>query len=643
MDIAITQENLVLKIQTALGENTLLVHKLTGNETIFSPFEFVLDLYSSSTSLDFSQLLGTEVVVSLESLDDQESPSQLRYFCGIVGKIEQNQTITDDDDDLTSYKAFIYPSLWLLKFTQDCRIFQNKKTIDIITTILNENGVTKVDNLVSSCGQNVREYCVQYDESCFDFISRLMEEEGIFYFFTHSASGHKLVLADDNSSFKPLPKATISLNSNQVGPRYLNTIYQFTMQQQIVVGSFQMVDYNYLTPLTSLQPSVSGTGTGGRVYEYPGRFKTLSVGESLSTLRIQALEWPNQLCHGNSTVYAFSAGQQFTLEDHPRDNFNDDYILYRVSHQIVQNYNKSASFEEKETLENLTPVYTNEFSAFPETTPFRPLRKTFKPRIHSNQTAVVTGPAGEEVYCDKYGRIKVKFFWDLSSTTEDKTSCWIRVAQNWAGTNWGGLVTPRIGMEVVVTYIDGDPDRPLVIGCVYNADHTAPDYTTSSPTKSTFKSNTSKGGGGFNEIRFEDAKGSEEIYMQAQKDWNNLIKDSRTEHIIKGDDTLTMDKGDKTEIQNGSGTVHSLQIKDGDNEIKIKKGNYSLTLKKGDSSTTLNMGDCSFSLKLGDFSCSLDMGDYSIKLSNGNLKIKVNGKINIKSTDDISIESDKNR
>ena len=593
----IDQSHLCLKIQTSLGKNTLIIDKLTGYEQLSSPFEFELELHSASSTLDLTKLLGTEVAVSLESYNDHLQPKNLRYFCGIVGRAQQKQTITTEQgENLTIYQAYIYPKFWLLKFTKDYRIFPNKKTIDIIIAVLKENGITEVENLVTTCGQTIREYCVQYGESCFDFVCRLLEEEGIFYFFKHTAQGHKMVLMDDSGSAKPVIGKSISLNANQTDQVSLNTIVQFNLQQQVVTKNFQTVDYNYLTPLTTLQPKVSGTGKSGRVYEYPGRFDKLERGEDLADIRLQALEWPSQLCHGSSTVYQFSAGKKFELADHPRADFNAEYVLYRVSHTIDQNHSPDSN----------TVVYKNDFQAFPSDISFRPPYNAPKPRIYSNQTAIVTGPKGEEVFCDKYGRIKVKFHWDLYGKKDETSSCWIRVAQNWAGTNWGGLVTPRIGMEVVITYIDGDPDRPLAIGCVYNADHTPPNYVTASPTKSTFKTNTSKKGGGFNELRFEDEKGKEEIYIHAQKDWNNEIVHSRTEDIFKGNDTLTIHKGDKTEIQNGKGTTHLLQIKDGDNVIKITKGNYQLTLEKG------------------------------------NITIKVTGKVNITSTDDISLKSDKN-
>ncbi|RZI46936.1 type VI secretion system tip protein TssI/VgrG [Candidatus Finniella inopinata] len=586
-----------LKIKTSLGEDTLKIDRLTGYEELSSPFEFELGFHSSSSTLDLASLLGTEVTVSFESYTSLLQAASPRHFCGIVGKVQQKKTIsTEQGENITFYEASIYPKFWLLKFTKDYRIFPNKSAIDTILKVLKENGITEVENLVTTCGQTIRDYCVQYGESCFDFVCRLMEEEGIFYFFKHTEEGHIMVLTDDSSSSKPVEEEAISLNANQTDQAALNTILHFNLYHQVTTKDFQTVDYNYLTPLTALQPKVSGVGKSGRVYEYPGRFEKLDQGETLADMRLQALEWSSQLCQGSSTAGAFSAGKKFELSDHPRADFNKEYVLYKVVHTINQGH----------TPESKSVVYKNDFQAFPGEISFRPPSKTPKPRIFSNQTAIVTGPAGEEVFCDQYGRIKVQFHWDLYGKKNEESSCWIRVAQNWAGTNWGGLVTPRIGMEVVVTFIDGDPDRPLVIGCVYNADHMPPDYVTESPTKSTFKSNSSKKGGGFNELRFEDEKGSEEIYMHAQKDWNNEIVHSRTEDIFKGDDTLTIHKGNKSEIQKGQGTTHLLDITDGDDVIKITKGNYELTLE------------------------------------NGNITINVTGKVDIISTDDISFKSAKN-
>jgi len=285
------------------------------------------------------------------------------------------------------------------------------------------------------------------------------------------------------------------------------------------------------------------------------------------------------------------------MKEHPRKSLNDEYVVYRVRHKIAQTQLKNDSGEAA-----YDRTYENNFWAYPSKEKCKPELTQNKPRIHSLQTATVTGPEGEEIYSDKYGRVKVKFHWDSRGEEDDKSSCWIRVAQNWAGSSWGGLVLPRVGMEVVVSFMDGDPDRPLIMGCVYNGDNMPP-YEATENTKSTFMTNSSKDGAGYNELCFEDKKDSEKIYMHAQKDMNVVIENERTEEIVEGDDTLTITAGSKTISLDGKGTSYLVEIKDGDKDLEIKKGNHTITLSKGD------------------------------------LTIDVTGKIDIKATDNITIES----
>ncbi|MBY0462959.1 MAG: type VI secretion system tip protein VgrG, partial [Alphaproteobacteria bacterium] len=612
VDVVLEQSALSLKIKTPLGDDAVILDRLEGFEGLSMPFEFVLQLHSSKQDIDFGSLLGKEIIASLSTQHN------IRYFSGIAGKVEQLQTIGDQQGNFKAYyQIAIYPKFWITKFTGDHRIFQNMSAISIITSVLAENGVIEIDNKVSSCGQGVREFCVQYGESAFDFVSRLMEEEGIFYFFTHSKHGHKMVLADGNESAKPLPKG-IDLSLSQTNQLYLDKIIQFNYQKQIVTKKFKTVDYNYLTPGTQLLPQAPGDGLGGTVYEFPGQFGDMGSGESLANYRIQEQEWAQTLANGKGTVVDFSAGKTFNLQKHPRDDFNQEYMLYRVKHLIYQKtLSEDISNEEHnaKSTPSLARIYENEFLAFPMTTPFRAPRITKKKRIYSNQTAIVTGPGGEEVFCDKLGRIKIHFHWDIRNGLNENSSCWVRVAQNWAGGGWGGLVTPRIGMEVVVTFIEGDPDRPLVIGCVYNGKNTPPGYTTSSPTKSTFKTNSSKHASGFNELRFEDKAGSEEIYTHAEKDVVTVIENSRDEKINKSNDTLLIKKGSKYVTLSGGGTTHSLHIDNGDKKIKIVKGNYSVQITSG---------------------------NYSITLDKGDMKIKVNGDIKVESTKNITFKALKN-
>jgi len=377
--------------------------------------------------------------------------------------------------------------------------------------------------------------------------------------------------------------------------------------------------------------TVSGTGAGGKVYDYPGLFTKSADGDSLATLRIQALEWNKTTFHGTSTAIELTAGYKFTVSNHALSSINTTYVAYRVEHTINQIGTGLDSDDSDAPL-----LYENRFVAFDSKVVFSPPIVTPKPRIYSTQTAIVTGKAGEEIWTDKYGRVTVQFHWDRLGKSDEKSSCMVRVAQTWAMSGWGSLFTPRVGQEVVVTFLDGDPDRPLITGCVYNCDHLPP-YLPATPTKSTIFSNTSKGGSGSNEIRFEDLKGSEEVYIHAQKDMNR---------IVINDDTLTINEGSRTIKLSASGKAtpsHSLTVVKGDDTIHLQKGNLTITLDEGDESHTLTKGDLKITLSKGDETHTVTgdvkftvTGDITLKAT-GDITLDAGGKVNIKSGDSMTL------
>jgi type VI secretion system secreted protein VgrG len=663
-----TQKKLDIKITTPLSGDPFVFDRLSGFEQISMPFCFSLSLHSQSTNLDLSKLVGGDVKVTFKYGDST------RYFCGIAGEVEQGRTTSEDKGLQTVYYLKVYPKFWLLKFSKNYKIFQNQSALDIIKAVLQENGVTDLEDKTSGCGTAVREYCVQYGESNFDFVCRLMEEEGIFYYFTHSQQTHTMILADDSTTAESLQTDSFPLTTSQRIQPDLNYVHQFNLQEQVVVKKFSADDFNFETPKNQLYTKAAGVGKGGHFYDYPGRFMSTGDGETIVNSRLHEQEWMKKTVFGRSTAPAFTQMKTFSLSGHPRDDANQTYLLYRVDHWLKQD----AAPGKSGTLEEL--IYENEFKAFPSDVVFRPPLITKKNRIYSTQTAIVTGKSGEEIWCDQYGRIKVKFHWDQSGTENEDTSCWIRVAQMWSSSGWGTLFTPRIGMEVVVTFLEGDPDRPLITGCVYNGDNIPP-YAQDEPTKSTIRSNTSKGGKGFNEIRFEDKKDSEEIFIHAQKDMNTIVIDSRTLEIKTGDDTTTIVEGDRTVtlsgkkgdrpqrgndtlvLTKGSRTVKiegkgsdpgndSLEIGKGDQTILLKKGNQDITLKKGDRSLTLKKGNETITVK-GERSVTVKNAethvdkasfthkvkeDYELTIK-GSLTIKVQGAIVIKSQDAVTIKS----
>lgn len=598
------QQDHSLKIILKGGTDDLwVVKRLNGQEEISQPYCYVVDLQSQQLDIAIKDYVGTKIAVEFNSGD------QLRYFSGIVGEIEQGLTINDDDRPTAQYRLKIYPSLWLLKFTQDCQIFQNHSAIQIIKQVLEDNGVERISDKTATCGQTVREYCVQYRESSFNFISRLMEEEGIFYYFEHNEDGETLVLTDDSLSAPTATAESLTMVKGFAQEPNFNQIISLTIAHQVVANGFSQADYNFETASVKLFSIASGQGQGGMIYNYPGIYKISDDGDALATNRVQELEWFKETVRGESTCSLFAPMYAMAVTGHPRAEANNTYVLYKVHHDI----NLMVSPNQF--------IYKNYYEAFPADVPFRPKCETVKPIIASTQTAIVTGKEDEEIWCDEYGRIKVKFHWDQSDVTDEKSSCWIRVAQLWASSGWGGLWTPRVGMEVVVTFLEGDPDRPLITGCVYNSDNMPP-YASDQPTKSTIRSNTTKESTGFNEIRFEDLKDSEEIFIHAQKDHNTVVEDNRTLKINDGDDTSDIMAGDR---------IVTLHAEDRD-EKPPNRGNDTLTLTKGSRRIYLNaegeeQGDHLLELTKGDATLHITKGNHVINLDEGDQNMTVVGNV----------------
>ncbi|MES2252946.1 MAG: type VI secretion system tip protein TssI/VgrG [Pseudomonadota bacterium] len=593
MNEILSSNDVSLSFSCVLGRDSLIIDSMDGNEGISIPYIFTIVVHSLNKEVDCNKLLGTEATAAL-TLD-----GKTRYFSGIIGSIEQMETREGIDGILyVFYEVQLRPKLWLLTFTQDYRIFQNQSVIDIITLVLQENGVTQIDNRASVIGVETRDYCVQYAESGFDFVSRLMEEEGIAYTFMHKEGQHTLILMDSNGdgeqAYKTLPMSKSMLDDKPS----MNQITFLRRQHTVVASQYKASDYNYMMPSMPLRSSIHGDGIGGTIYEYPAHFKDLKAGESLTSLRINEIEWPKNTVSCKSTAPLLIPASAFNLTLHPSEEINCSYFVYKIIHQItrlpvydlpkenqVGNQHQQGRLyfsQNPRTTPLFLTLYDNSFEAIPNSAPFIPIRTTKKPKIHSNQTAVVVGPPGEEVYCDNLGRIKVQFHWDTRGTFDTNSSCWIRVAQNWAGSGWGGLVIPRVGMEVIVTFIDGNPDRPLVTGCVYNADNNPPNSVVNNPTQSTFKTNSTRKNKCYNELSIDDASGAEKISINAAKDMDTTIG-----------------------------------------------GDYALTLTSGNVSTTLAAGNINTTLTQGNKILTLTAGNYAIHLQHGGITIEATGDVSI--------------
>jgi len=605
MSASYVQDSLKLKVSTPLGPNKLLLRSLHGEDLLSGLFQFTLEMVSEDNALDFQAVVGKSVTATLSTSDNTE-----HHFNGIVGRFAQEDT----NARLTTYYAEIHPWLWLLTKTSDCRIFQNQTVPQIVKAIFSDLGFTDFkDDLKKS--YDAREYCVQYNESAFNFVSRLLEEEGIFYFFEHTEDKHTLVLGDDLDAHKTCPgleQRSVRFKQSLVDHTQDLAITRCAIEEQVVTGTYANDDFNFETPSTDLITETKGAGAKYRIYEYPGGFLKKADGEKLGNLRLEALEQPKQLIRGQGFVRAFVSGHKFELKDHYRKDVNKTYVLRRVSHAATQ--------------EN----YTNSFEAFPSDLPFRPPLVTGKPIISGTQTAIVVGKSGEEIWTDKYGRVKVQFHWDQKGKNDETSSCWIRVDYGWAGKQWGGIFLPRIGQEVIVSYLEGDPDRPLVTGAVYNAEQTVPYKLPDDQTKSTVKTNTSKGGNGFNEIRFEDKKDAEELFFHAQKDHNIVVEHDRTKKVLNSE-TNTIKQDRSTTIEEGNDTY---VVAKGNREFQVKTGNETYAVK-GTRELTVT-GDETHTDK-ANFTHKVT-GNYELKVT-GNLTIDVTGSVTIKSAQGMTHET----
>jgi type VI secretion system secreted protein VgrG len=526
-------------VETPLGKDVLLLHSFSGAESMSRLFIYNLTMLSENPSIPFASIVGQRVTVTLKG------PQGVRYINGFVSRFAQS----GNDARFTYYRAEIVPWLWFLTRHADCRIFQTKSATDIIKTIFTDRGFNDFEDRTEGTVPT-REYCVQYRETDFNFVSRLMEQYGVFYFFEHTDTKHTLVLANSSQVHRPCPaQSTVSFRDAGSGglPEDEDVITGWQFEQEVRPGKYALTDYNFETPSTSLLSNVSTSGemaqnTRYEVFDYPGIYSNTSEGDQIVKLRMEEEEALVSVVAGNGTCRSFLPGFRFTLNDHYRRDMNKPYILSEVRH--------SASVGDSYVSGDDSAVsYSNHFTGIPADVTFRPQRLTPQPVVQGPQTAVVVGPSGSEIYVDNYGRVKVQFFWDREGKHDDQSSCWIRVSQSWAGKQWGFIAIPRVGQEVIVDFLEGDPDRPIITGRVYNADQMPPYTLPDNHTQTGIKTRSSQGGSSsnFNELRFEDKMGEEEFYAHAEKDLTTEIEHDEKRSVgndrsstIQHDDTLTV-------------------------------------------------------------------------------------------------------
>jgi len=552
--MAFTQSSRILGIDTPLGSDVLLLHTLSGHEAISKLFHFSVELLSENHSISFQDIVGKQVTLSVHL-----SGTDKRFWNGFVSRF----ATVGGDNRFSYYQAEIVPWLWFLTRTADCQIFQQKTVPEIIKKVFQDHGFQDFQDRTQATYPQ-REYVVQYRETAFNFVSRLMEEYGIFYFFEHDQNSHTLIFADKPQVHKNCPvQHKVRFNYTPGGTFQKEDIVQsWGAEQELRPGKYALNDYNFQTPSTSLMANVQtvdkiGGNTNYEIYDYPGIYTKKSDGDDLTKVRMEEEEAVHYLLTGSGNCRSFASGYKFHLDDHPRRDQNGDYLLTEVTHSASVGDSYSGSGGDSEE------TYGNHFACIAVSVPFRPQRLTPKPVVQGLQTAVVVGPSGEEIYTDKYGRVKVQFFWDRLGKKDDKSSCWVRVSQPWAGKNWGSINIPRIGQEVIVEFEEGDPDRPVVTGRVYNAQQMPPYTLPDNQTRTTFMTRSTKQGSSsnYNELRFEDKKGSEQIFLHAEKDMDVRVKNDSREYVAN--DRSLMVNGNQKEKVKGE---QDIQISGDQNE-----------------------------------------------------------------------------
>jgi type VI secretion system secreted protein VgrG len=537
------QSKRFLQITTGLGENEVVLTGFRGQEQISRLFRFELDLLSDNKAVSPKDVVGKPVTFSCEYEKDKR-----RYFNGIVSRFSVGNL---GINKRRSYRAEVVPSFWLFQKRSDCRIFQQMSVMQILDKVL--SGIQPEFNVTGP--HPIRDYCVQYRETDFNFASRLMEEEGIYYYFRHEDGKHTMVISDNAEAYGKVLGNSIDYPEFTGRAEVKNTFSSWEHVHEFRTGKWAQRDYNFETPSQTLDTNSQARApfTGAEsfeYYDYPGLYLKTGDGKPLTDTRMGEEEFDIDVVQASSNCSTLSAGLKLTVGKHQIAEENGKVYIVSVIHHIA---NEPLAYET-----GVAPSvdYTNSFTCLPDNMVVRPDRITPKPVIQGLQTAVVTGPQGEEIHCDKYGRVKVQFFWDRLGKKDENTSCWIRTTHNVAGKHWGFKAIPRIGQEVVVNFLEGDPDRPIILGGIYNAEqmpHYDLDKDDDNRTKTYIKTNSTKGGAGFNELMFDDLAGKERLYMHGQNSMDVVVNgDSRekiggSRHQIIGQEKDGQKSGDQKE------------------------------------------------------------------------------------------------
>jgi type VI secretion system secreted protein VgrG len=615
MDAELDQAKRIAAFKTPLGDNVLVLESFDASEGLSELFEFRVEALSKEGDIDFDRILGSVCSVTLNLGQTGE-----RSFSGIAVEAQAMGM----RGDLYKYSFHLRPSLWLLTRTTNCFIWHDKTAMDIVQEVLRKREID-FRNAASSNGPKL-EYCVQYRETDFNLVSRLLESHGVYYYFEHTKNVHQLVLADSASSHKPLPTGgTIDYEAKRSGALHFEKrrIQSLSSGRRFRTGKVTLRDYNFKKPKADMTGDANGNEKYAKAqmeyYDYPGKYEERDDGKNYAKFRLEAEQAQDHRRFAMGDAPDLFPGGLVTLQKYPNEAENKEYLIARCLHHFSMEAYRSKS--ERDAAE-LRP-YSGEYELHPNDRQYRALMITPKPVIHGPQTARVVARKGSDseeidVDDDGYGRIRVCFYWDR----EDARSCWVRVAQMWAGAKWGGQFIPRIGMEVVVEFLEGDPDRPLVVGAVYNGDNGYPYETPSNKTQSGVKTNSSKGGGGYNELMFEDKKSSETIRLHAQKDLDSTILHAETRMI-----------GERFETPVGQSS-RTTTLKMGDDELNIQRGTRKTTIAMEDNLTVGTNRSASIGA-----TCSTRVGANQSTQVGGAISIEAGAEITIQAGAAITIQA----
>jgi type VI secretion system secreted protein VgrG len=589
-----TQEDRPIRITTSLGSDALLLESMVADEFVSQPFQIRCQVLAENLLPD---LVGEVASVHLEVPD-----AKPRFFHGRIRAVTQKAIGESSSGTLLRYELEIVPDLWFLTLTSDCRVFQSQTMEQIVTTVLRESGIKSFQFKLASEYPEWR-YCVQYRESNFHFLSRLLEQEGISYYFEHDRNEHRLIFTDvpNRNVLKAQPALYFQ---PEAGYRDRQPITDFQLRRNVVPNEVALKDFDFKKPSRHLMQECKVSAGIGQVYEYPGLFFDQEQGRRYSGVRAEELEVGSVQGCGRSFCRQLAPGHWFEMKGHPDPSLNQPYFVTSVRHEADNSRYRSGPGDGFS--------YQNSFNVIRNQVRFRPPRKTARPVVPGAQSATVVGPEGEEVYTDKYGRVKVQFHWDRRGRFDQNSSCWVRVSQPWAGKDWGAISIPRIGQEVLVDFLEGDPDRPVISGRLYNAERMPPYELPSKCSNMGFKSK-SIFGNGYNEIAIDDTNGVERIVIHAQHDMDTKILHNDT---IAVGNNRTESVGVDEQVSIGNNRV--LQV--GNNNIEQVTANKKVSVGE----SILVEAGVSITLKCG--ASMIHMNQAGVVVIQGTM-VTVNGSI----------------